>query len=107
MAVVLTAVAAVAQSDAARVTALLRELKNPDFDRASAAASELRKYPQHRQPIVAGLVDAVRTGEWNRCGGDMRDAIAHHLGELKATGAVVPLIEVVKSGKSIEHECAE
>jgi HEAT repeat protein len=107
LAVVLAAGVAAAQGDAARVTALLRELKNPDFDRASAAADELHKYPQLRQPIVAGLIDAVRTGAWNRCGGDMRDAIAAYLGELKATEAVVPLIEVVKSGKSIEHECVE
>lgn len=37
----------------------------------------------------------------------MRDTIAQTLGELKATEAVVPLLEVVKSGKPIEHECSE
>jgi HEAT repeat protein len=105
--VLLSAAAALGQADTARVSALLRELKRPDFERATAAASELRNYPQHRSQIVAGLIDAVRTGEWNRCGGDMRDTIARHLGEMKAKDAVVPLLELVKTGKSIEHECAE
>ncbi len=96
-----------AQTDADRVAALVRALKDPDFDTASAAVSELRKYPQERARVVAGLVDAVRTGEWRRCGGDMRDAIAHLLGEVKAKEAVEPLLEVVRSGKAIEHECSQ
>jgi HEAT repeat protein len=96
-----------AQGDAARVAVLLRALKGPDFDTASAAAAELRALSAERPAVVAGLVDALKTGEWKRCAGDMRDTIARELGELKAREAVVPLLELVRSGKSIEHECAE
>jgi HEAT repeat protein len=105
--VLLSAGTALGQADAARVSALLRELKHPDFERANAAASELRNYRPQRARVVAGLTDAIKTGEWNRCSGDMRDTIARHLGEMKAKDAVVPLLELVKAGKSIEHECAE
>ena len=95
------------QDAASPVSALIRDLKDPDFDKAYPAAEELRKHPQYRAQVVAGLIDAIRTRDWNRCGGDMRDTIAGTLGELKAKEAVVPLLEVVKSGKSIEHECSE
>jgi hypothetical protein len=37
----------------------------------------------------------------------MRDSVARTLTDLKAKDAVVPLLELVKSGRSIEHECAE
>ena len=52
-------------------------------------------------------LDALRTGSWDRCGGDLRDSIADTLLDLRAREAVVPLLELVKSGKTIEHECAE
>jgi HEAT repeat protein len=96
-----------AQDDIARVDALLRDLRSRDYEKASAAEAELGKYPGQRARIVAGLIDALRTGDWDRCGGDMRDSIARSLGELKARQAVVPLLELVKTGKSIEHECSE
>lgn len=95
------------QDDASKVNALIRDLKDPDFDKASGAAEQLRKYPQYRAQVVAGLIEAITTRDWIRCAGDMRDTIARALGELKAKEAVVSLLEVVKSGKSIEHECAE
>jgi len=105
--VALSAGAAYAQGDASTANALIRDLKNPDFDTAYGATEQLRKYPQYRAQVVAGLIDAITTGHWNRCEGDMREAIAGLLGELKAKEAVVPLLEVVKSDKSTEHECAE
>jgi HEAT repeat protein len=107
VALALAAGGAQAQDDAARVDTLLRDLKGRDFEKASAADTELRKFPHARARIVAGLIDALKTGAWDRCGGDMRDAIARSLGELNAKEAVVPLLDVVKSGKSIEHECSE
>jgi hypothetical protein len=70
-----------AQSDATGVDALVRDLKGPDYERAIAAESELRKHPAARAQVVAGLIAALRTGEWNRCGGDVRDAIARELRE--------------------------
>jgi len=87
--------------------ALMRDLKDPDFDKAYAAADKLHEYRENRAQVVAGLIDAIQTGEWSRCAGDMRDAIARLLGDLEAREAVVPLLELVRSGKSIEHECAE
>ena len=95
------------QTDVGKVNALIGDLKNPDFVMAYGAAEQLRKYPQDRAQIVKGLLEALTTGDWNRCGGDMRDTLARALGEFKAKEAVVPLLELVKSGKSIEHECAE
>ena len=95
------------QDEASKVRALLRDAKDPDFDKAYGAAEQLRKYPQQRALIVAGLIDTITTRDWNRCAGDMRQTIAGALEELKAKEAVVPLLDLVKSGKSIEHECAE
>ena len=95
------------QDDASTVSALIRDLKDPDFDKAYRAAEQLRKYPQYRAQVVAGLLEAITTRDWNRCAGDMRQTIAGALEALKAKEATVPLLDVVKSGKSIEHECAE
>lgn len=95
------------QDDASTVRALIRDLKDLDFDKAYRAAEQLGKYPRYRTQVVAGLIEAIRTRDWNRCAGDMRDTIARTLGELKAKEAVAPLLEVVKSGKPIDHECAE
>ena len=106
-AVALLAGLAHGQDDASKVSALIRDLKDPDFDKAYGAAEQLRKYPQQRALIVAGLIDTITTRDWNRCAGDMRQTIAGALEEHKAKEAVVPLLDLVKSGKSIEHECAE
>jgi HEAT repeat protein len=89
------------------VSALLGDLKSADFDTAYAAAERLGKYSAQRAQIVPALIEAIATRDWSRCGADMRDAIARSLGELSAREAVTPLLEVVKSGKPIEHECVE
>lgn len=99
--------AALGQDSARTVSALIRDLRSAEFEKANAAAQELAKYPQHRAQIVPALIEAIRTREWDRCAGDMRDAIARALGELKAKEAVVPLLELAKSGKTIDHECVE
>jgi len=49
----------------------------------------------------------VRNREWASCSGDVRDAAARSLAQLKAKEAVVPLLELVKSGRPLEHECVE
>lgn len=105
--VVLSAGGAHAQDEASKVSALLRDLQDPDFDKAHVAAQELERYPRQSARIVPALIEAIKTRDWNRCGADVRDAIAWSLGGLKAKEAVVPLLEVVKSGKPIEHECVE
>lgn len=96
-----------AQDEAAKVRALLRELKSPDFETAFHAAESLGRHSAYRARIVPALIAILRTPRWDRCGGDMRDAIARSLGELNARDAVVPLLELVKSGKRIDHECVE
>jgi HEAT repeat protein len=94
-----------AQSDP--VGALLRDLQSRDFDRAHTAVEKLGRYPAQRAQIVPALIQALATREWDRCSADARDAIARTLRDLKAREAVVPLLDLVKSGKLIEHECFE
>ena len=89
------------------VGALVRQLESRDYEQASAAVQALRTRTDARPAVVAGLVRGLRTGTWDRCGGDVRDAIASALIELRAKEAVLPLLELVRSGKPIEHECAE
>ena len=97
---------AVAQSPAS-VPALLRDLKNRDYETANGALNTLAEVKESRAQVVTGLLDALRTGEWNRCNGDMRDSIARILNDWQTKAAVGPLLQLVKSGKSIEHECSE
>lgn len=96
-----------ADDEASTVKRLLGEVRSSDFETAYAAAQKLREHPGSRAQIVPALIEAIGRTEWNRCGGDMRDAIAATLGEVKAREAVTPLLELVKSGKPIEHECVE
>src|SRR5439155_5967234 len=77
-ALVVTAATAHAQGPV-DVKTLLRDLKNPDYDAAYSAINALDAVTQPRAEIVTGLLDALRTGEWNRCSGDMRDYIARRL----------------------------
>ena len=98
---------ACAQGEAAKVRGLLRDLESPDFETAFHAAESLGDHPAYRTQIVPALMAAMKTPGWSRCSGDMRDAIARSLGALNAREAVVPLLELVKSGRSIEHECVE
>lgn len=105
--VALAAGAAHGQDDASTVGALLRDLKSPEFEPAYRAAERLRTYPRYRAQIVPAAIEALKTLDWDRCAGDVRDTIARTLGELKAKEAVGPLLEVVKSGTPIEHECLE
>ena len=99
VAAALVAGAASGQDDAGRVNALLTDLKSPDFETASGAVEQLRRYPQHRARIVRALIDAVRTRNWNRCAGDMRDTIARVLAEWKAREAVVRASAVYALGR--------
>ena len=91
----------------AELTRLLRDLQSAEFQTAFAAAEALGQRPAERARIAPALIHTLATGEWKRCGGDMRDAIARSLGELGVREAVVPLLELVKSGKPIDHECVE
>jgi hypothetical protein len=106
-AIALSAAGATAADEATTVSALLRDLKGADFERAVGAAERLAGYPRERARIVAALVAAIRTGQWPRCSGDMRDAIARTLVDLKAKDAVPALLELAASGRTIDHECVE
>lgn len=96
-----------ATQSAAAVPSLLRDLKSPDFEKANAALEAVASTAHSRAQVVAGLLDALKTGSWKRCGGDMRDGIARTLAEWQVKAAVPALLALVKSGKSIEHECSE
>ena len=101
-----TTAAAGGQNNADTVNSLLEELKSSDYEKAWEAAQSLSRFPQHRAQIVPALITALDY-QWSNCSGDIREAIAHSLAELKAKEAAFPLLKLVRSGKSIEHECAE
>jgi len=106
LALCLTVVApAGAQRSGAQPTAaeLIRALQGREFTEAVGAAERLGAYASQR----AQVVPALRNREWASCSGDVRDAIARSLAQLKAKEAVVPLLELVKSGKPLDHECVE
>ena len=100
---------AVAQKPAGSPTAtdLIRALQGREFTEAFAAAERLGDFAAQRAQVVPALIDALRNREWATCSGDVRDAIARSLAQLKAKEAVVPLLELVKSGKPLDHECVE
>ncbi len=104
---VLPAGLAGAQDEAATVRDLLQDLRSRDGQAAYGAASELGKFPRSRAQIVPALLQALKTQEWDRCGGDIRQVIADALVKLKAKEGVLALLELVKSGRETGHECAE
>jgi HEAT repeat protein len=99
---------AVAQKPAGpTATDLIRALQGREFTEAFGAAERLGDFSVQRAQVVPALIDAVRNREWASCSGDVRDAAARSLAQLKAKEAVVPLLELVKSGRPLEHECVE
>jgi len=103
----LTAIASWCQDSTEVVKGLLQDVRDPDSEKASAAAQDLAAYPQQRSQIIPALIEVLRTGQWDRCNGDMREQIAWTLEKLNAREAVLPLLDLAKSGRPIEHECAE
>ena len=100
---------AAGQKPAGQPTAaeLIRTLQDREFTEAVGAADRLGGFASQRAQVVPALIDALRNREWATCSGDVRDAIARSLAQLKAKEAVVPLLELVKSGKPLDHECVE
>ena len=100
---------AAAQQSGAQPTAaeLIRTLQGREFTEAVGAAERLGGYAGQRAQVVPALIDALRAREWASCSGDVRDAIARSLAQLKAKEAVVPLLDLVRSGKPLDHECVE
>ncbi len=85
---------------------LLQDLRSSDYEKAWGAARDLRQFPQAKAQTVPALVNALNT-KWSQCSGDIRESIADTLAQLKAREAVFPLLQLLKSGKNIAHECAE
>ncbi len=85
---------------------LLRDLKSSDYDKAWAAARDLPQFHQFKAQTVPALVKALNA-EWSQCSGDIRESIADSLAQLRAKEAVFPLLQLLRSGKNIAHECAE
>ena len=105
-----SAVVATAGASAARIDtvgALLADVAGKDGEKAMVSADDLAAHVRERDRIVPALIRALRTGEWDRCGGDVREAIAWALRTLDAREAVPVLLEVANSDRPIEHECAE
>ncbi|MBI4548392.1 MAG: HEAT repeat domain-containing protein [Ignavibacteriae bacterium] len=94
------------QDDRDSLRNLLTDLKSLDYHKAWDAAGRLSEFHQYKTKVVPALIEALNY-QWDDCSGDIRDAIARTLGELKATEAVFPLLDLLKSGKPIAHECAE
>jgi len=92
--------------DTTSVKKLLKDLRAPDYMQAWGAADKLARFSQYRAEIVPALIEALNH-EWEQCSGDVRQVIAKSLVELGAKEAVFPLLQLVRSGKSIEHECVE
>lgn len=100
-------VAAAGQDGTKRtVPQLLKDLKSTDYEQAWSAARELGQFPQSKAQAVPALIQALNN-EWSQCSGDIREAIADSLAVLKAKEAVFPLLRLLQSGKSVDHECAE
>ncbi len=92
--------------DMTGVKKLLEDLRGADYRHAWDAAKNLSKFPQYKAEIVPALIEALKY-EWRHCSGDIRQTIARSLVELRAKEAVLPLLELVRSGKNIEHGCVE
>jgi HEAT repeat protein len=95
-----------AQNVPPRVTQLLRDLKSQDYKKAWHAATELSRFPKFKKLIIPDLIAALNN-EWKNCSGDIREDIAYSLAQLRSKEAVFPMLELLKSGKSVAHECAE
>ncbi len=91
---------------AATVQGLLKDLKGLDYEQAMAAANDLGNFPQFRAQIVPVLLNALNQ-DWDHCTGDIRQAIGNSLGQLAGKDAVFPLLTLLQSGRSVEHDCAE
>jgi len=100
---------AAGQKPAGQPTAadLIRALQGREFTEAVGAAERLGDLSSQRAQVVPALIDALRNREWASCSVDVRDAIGRSLAQLKAKEAVVPLLELVKSGRPLDHECVE
>jgi HEAT repeat protein len=62
--------------------------------------------PQQRDEAIRLLTKALKK-EWPRCAGDIRQDIAHQLAALHAKEAIPDFLELIRTNKNIEHECAE
>src|SRR2546430_11409631 len=90
---------AAGQKPAGQPTAaeLIRTLQGREFTEAVGAADRLGGFASQRAQGVPALIDALRTPERATCSGDVRDAIARSLAQLKADAAVGPLLQLVES----------
>jgi HEAT repeat protein len=90
----------------AEVENLLRDLKSADSQKALIASQRLADFPKQKKQIVPALIDALKN-DWSQCAGDIRDSIAYTLREFDARESATPLLKMLQSGKSIEHECSD
>lgn len=61
---------------------------------------------EEKERTVKVLMAALQR-EWPRCTGDIRQGIAYKLADFDTKAAIPLLIELIREGENIEHECAE
>ena len=93
------------QTETGEVENQLKNLKSSDFQTAWDASQRLAEFPQDKSKIVPRLVEALKY-DWNQCTGDIRDSIAYTLNEFDAKETVPDLLKLLRSGKTLEHECS-
>lgn len=94
------------RTDTEEVESLLKDLKAADFQKVWDASQRLAEFPQYEKRIAPGLIEALKN-DWSQCAGDIRDSIAFALREVDARESVLPLLKLLQSGKTIEHQCAD
>lgn len=96
------------QTRAVSFEELKQALQSNDVEvawRAVDAISQKPSSPQ-KEETVKVLIKAL-SKEWARCTGDIRQSIANQLAALDAKEAIPDLLELIRGGKAIDHECAE
>jgi HEAT repeat protein len=80
-------------------------------DDVEAAWKAIRAIPRElsgpEQEEIIHLLRKALVGQWPRCTGDIRQAIAQKLADFDAKAAVPDLLQLIREDRRISHECAE
>jgi hypothetical protein len=80
-------------------------------DDVEAAWKAIQAIPRElsgsQQEEIIHLLRKALVRQWPRCAGDIRQAIAQKLADLDAKAAIPDLLQLLREGRRISHECAE